>query len=706
MSSAPFQPNGFENKKMVIEGVVAIRDCVSELPSIDSIIPTLQNCREKRNLDAVNRVHVQLTSHGLASNSTLGNFLLSMYGECGNLHLAEQVFRCLCIRNEYAWTSLIQGYVESGEAELAFEAYKKMQEEGLEPSTYTYVALLKACIKMKWVARGHALHAEMAKEGLDLDPFISSSLVRMYFKLGMLVEAQDVLNSLPARDVVLWTALITGYVEQGQCQEALSCFNQMQLEGMLPDPVTYVCCLKACGIVGNVEKGLEMHGDVVMKGFDENSIVGNTLVDMYARFGLLEDAKVVFEKLPERDIVSWNAIATGYAEHGCGEEVLNLLERMRGEGVEPDTITYVCGLRGCSSMRATERGRMLHAELVEEGMESDPYVGSTLVDFYVKCGKIAEARETLDEMLVRDLVPWTAMATGYAEHGNDEEVLDCYCRMLMEGVPLTKATLSSVIFAYAGQGEAEKTYQHFLLMQEQGLLPDSSFFVGVLVACGNSHALELGRRVHAQSYKMSLGDIILATAAIDMYGSCGSMEHAHELLDTLPTKAVITWNTLLTGYAHHGNCDLVFDLFEKMKEESVKPDKITFLNVVSVCSHLGLYDKVFDYFEDMKEKGITPTVKHYTCLVDLLCRAGQLDEAVALLKKLPIQPSLISWHTVLSACHKWGSVKLGRHAFDHAVSLDEDHGAAYILMSNMYSDMEVWEEMKQVEAMGQAESST
>ncbi|KAI5085019.1 hypothetical protein GOP47_0001188 [Adiantum capillus-veneris] len=690
---------------MIIDGVVAIRDCVPQLPSIDTLILTLQTCREKRNLDTVNRAHVQLSIHGLASSNALGNCLLSMYAECRDLYRVEQVFRCLCARNEYAWTTLIQGYVECGEAELAFEAYNLMQEEGMDPSTYTYVALLKACTKMKWVERGYVLHAEMAKEGLDFDPFVSSTLVHMYFKLCMLAEAHNVLDSLPARDLVLWTALISGYAEQGKCQEALFCFNQMQLEGMVPDPVTYICSLKACGLLGDVEKGLKMHGDLVRKGFDGNLIVGNTLIDMYARFGLLADAKEVFEKLVDKDIVSWNALASGYAEHGLGVEVLNLLDRMILERVQPDKITYVCCLRGCSCTGAFKKGQHLHAEIVEESIESDPYVGTTLVDFYVKCGKLVEARETLDEMQVRDLVPWTAMVAGYAEHGYEDEVLDCYCQMLMEGVPLTKATFSSVIFAYAGQGEAEKTYQHFIRMQEQGLLPDSSIFVGVLVACGNSHALELGMRIHAQSYKISLGDVILATAAIDMYGSCGSMDNAHQLLDTLPTKAVITWNSLLTGYAHHGNSDLVFNLFEKMKKESVQPDKVTFLNLVSVCSHLGLYKEVFDCFEDMKKKGISPNLKHYTCLVDLLCRTGQLDEAVAMLKKLPIQPSLSSWHTVMSACHKWGSVKLGRHAFDHAVDLDEDHGAAYILMSNMYSDAELWEEMNQIEVISHSQFS-
>eukprot|EP00250_Pteridium_aquilinum_P023247 c2648_g1_i1 orf=620-2701(+) len=691
---------------MVIEEVVASPLCVSEPPPIESLIYGLQKSREKKSLDDVKLAHLHLSSHGLETNKALGNYLLSMYVECGSLHNATRVFRCLSYRNEYAWTSLIQGYVECGESEHAFEVYDMMQEECWEPTTYTYVAILKACTKMNWVERGHSLHAEIVKEGLHLNPFICSALVHMYFKFGTLAEARDVLDSLPSHDVVLWTALITVYVEQGFCEEALSCFKQMQMEGMFPDPVTYVCCLKACGILGTVDRGMELHSDVILKGFDENLIVGNTLVDMYAKFGLLAEAKEVFEKLPQRDIVSWNALATGYAEHGLGLEVLNLLGRMNMEAVEPDTVTFVCCLKGCSSIGAVVRGQELHAELAKEGLESDPFVASTLVDFYVKCSALAEARDTFDEMPIRDLVPWNALITGYAEHGYDDEVLDCFCQMHVEGVPLGIVTMSSVIFGYAGQGEVEKTYKQFLRMLEQGLLPNSSIFVGVLVACGNSDALELGKKVHAQAYRIGLADTILATAAIDMYGKCGSMPDAHKLLDALPSKAVVTWNSLLTGYAHHGNSELVFHLFEKMKKESIRPDTITFLNVVSVCSHLGLFDKIFEYLEDMKKKGIVPTLKHYTCLVDLLCRAGQLDEAVAMLKKLPIPPNLVGWHIVLSACHKWGSVELGRHAFDNAVSLDEDHGAAYILMSNMYAEADIWEDMKKFEAMSQVQAFT
>lgn len=685
---------------------MATPGCTSEPPPIENLIGMLQKYREKGNLDDVKWAHAHVSSYGLQSTKALGNYLLSMYCECGSLHNVKRVFRGLTNPNEFAWTSLIQGHVECGECEHAFEVYNLMLEECLKPTTYTYVAILKACAKMKWLERGFALHAEIAEEGLHLDPFIGSTLVHMYFKFGTLAEARDVLDSLPFRDVVLWTALITGYVEQGLCHEALSCFNEMQLEGMLPDPVTYVCCLKACGLLGNVDKGLEMHSDVVMKGFDENLILGNTLIDMYAKFGLLADARQVFEKLPKRDIVSWNALATGYAEHGLGVEVLNLLENMSMEAVEPDAVTFVCFLKGCSSIGAFERGQELHAELAKEGLENDPFVGSTLVDFYAKFSALEEACDTFDEMPIRDLVPWNALITGYAEHGYDDEVLECLCQMHIEGVPLGIVTISSVIFGYAGQGEVEKTYIQFMRMQEQGLLPNSSIFVGVLVACGNSDALELGKKVHAQAYRIGLGDTILATAAIDMYCKCGSMTDAHHLLNALPIKAVVTWNSLLTGYAHHGNSELVFHLFEKMKKESIRPDKITFLNVVSVCSQLGLFDKIFEYLEDMKKKGIAPNLKHYTCLVDLLCRAGQLDEAVAMLKKLPIAPNLVNWHIVLSACQKWGSVELGRHAFEHAVSLDEDHGATYILMSNVYADADMREDMKKIEAISHVQAFT
>ncbi|KAH7440672.1 hypothetical protein KP509_03G005000 [Ceratopteris richardii] len=569
-----------------------------------------------------------------------------------------------------------------------------MITEGVELSTHIYVALLKTCINMKWIARGYTLHAQIVMENLHLHPFINTTLLHMYFKFGMIVEARDIFDSSQFRDLILWTALITGYVEQDKCQEALDCFDQMQEEGMVPDPVTYVCCLKACAVLGNAAKGMEMHRDVVRLGFDSNRIVGNTLVDMYSRFGMLTDAKEVFEKLPEKDIVSWNTIATGYAENGLGAEVLALLQRMKMEGVEPDTITFVCCLRGCSSMRAIEKGQELHAELVKEGLESDQFVSSTLVDFYVKSEKLEEAREILDGMVMRDIVPWTAMVTGYAEHGCDDEVLDCYSLMQAETGPLTMATISSVIFAYAEQGEAEKTYWQFVHMQEQGLLPNSSIFVGLLVACRNSYTLQLGKIVHALSFRLSFGDIIVATAAINMYASCGSMVHAHTLLNALPFKKVITWNALMTGYAHHGNSKLVFGLLKDMQHELIAPDEITFLNVLSVCSHSGLYNEVLDYLEDMWHRGIYPNVKHYTCLIGLLCRTGQLDEAMAMLNMLPIDTGLMSWHAVLSACYKLGSMKLGKHAFDHVVSMDEDHGAAYILMSNVYSDSEIKDEMK------------
>jgi pentatricopeptide repeat protein len=636
-------------------------------------------------------MHVHISSYGLDSHLALRNYILSLYVECGHVSDAEQIFRSSVDHNEYSWTSLIQGYVEDSKIKEAFEMFGAMKEEGFSPSTYTFVSLLKACGKMDWVERGKELHQEIAQEECDQDLFVGNSLVHMYFNFGMLEEARDVLNCLPERDIVSWTALITGYVEQAQCSEALLCLKQMELEGMSPDPVTYVSCLKACGILGDVEKGLEIHKRIILMGFEENLILNNTLIDMYGKCGLLTDAKKVFDTVKYKDIITWNALAAGYAEHGFGEEVLDLLKMMALEKVHPDGITFMCGLKACSSMGDSKRGQELYAEVVKEGFENDPFIGSVLIDFYAKLGALAEAREMFDEMPVRDVVTWTALTTGYASQGLDEEVLACFCQMQQERLPLDSILINTVMFSYADQGEIEKTRKLYFLMQEQGSLLNTSAFVGILVACGNSEALEIGKRVHAQSHNMGLSEQILATAILDMYCKCGSMSYAHQFFNLLPTRSSPIWNTLLTGYAHHGMADVVFQLVDQMNAEGVMLDNVTFLTIISVCNHLGLVDKGLEYFEGMQKHNVFPVMKHYSCVVDLLCRVGRLEEAVSMVGKMPIQPNLAVLHILLSACHKWGNVEIGKHVFNHARRLDEKHGAVYILMSNIYADSNIWE---------------
>eukprot|EP00250_Pteridium_aquilinum_P010003 c19084_g1_i1 orf=1223-2404(+) len=378
-----------------------------ELPSVDTFIHILQECRKVQKGTCAKRVHLLIHKSGLEAHIALGNHLVPVLVDCGCVPAAQQVFYRLSHRNEHSWTSLIQGFSECEEtSHHSLSLFQGMQGECVQATSYTFLALIKVCMRMSSAETGQQLHKEIAKEGLERDPYVGSALVDMYARFGSLLEAQDIFDSLIVRDVVLWTLLITQYVEHGFPEEALYCLEKMQADGVFMDAVLCVCVLKACGSIGAIGKGREIHAVIAEEGFEGDPFVGNSLVDMYSKCNCLSEAWEVLDDLPTRDEVSWNSLLASYAELGLGEEVLMCLERMRMEGVPLNSVTFVCTLQALGIIQERETVQEMHMEIAKGGFERDMFVGNTLVDSYSKCGLLAEAQEVFERLPVRDVVSW------------------------------------------------------------------------------------------------------------------------------------------------------------------------------------------------------------------------------------------------------------------------------------------------------------
>ena len=287
-------------------------------------------------------------------------------------------------------------------------------------------------------------------------------------------------------------------------------------------------------------------------------------------------------------------------------------------------------------------------------------VGNALVDMYVKFHALTKAQAVFDVILVRNVVTWTALIAGYAQYGYGEEALKCYG-----------------------------------LMQEEGISPNTYTFACILKACGSIGADSKAHHVHAEIIhdKLPEKDIRVGTALVDMYAKCGALTKAQEVFDALPFQDLISWNSLMRGYAQIGHNDSVFDSFKKMVEKGIIPDQVTFSIVLNACCHSGLVDKGSMYFDMMKMSyGAMPTLDHYTCMIGLYGRAGQFDKAMAMIEEMPFPGDFSMWCTLLGACHKYGERELGRQAFKHALRLDGNHAAMFILMSNIYADVDEQEE--------------
>ncbi|KAI5067654.1 hypothetical protein GOP47_0018182 [Adiantum capillus-veneris] len=565
--------------------------------------------------------------HGLHTHAALGNYLIPMLVEVGLIHDAQVVFDKLPCRNEWSWNSLMYGYVKCGKPQHTLDLYHRMRIDSLiPPSAYTIVAALKACTHLMDLRGGIDLHSEASKWGfLAENSFISNALIDMYAKFGLLAKAQEVFDKLATPNVVSWTVLIAGYAEHGHGNKAIQCFNRMQCEGISPDPVALVSSLKACINVGAVKKLDCLHAAIGRQLLlDKNLVVGNTLIDVYIKCGLLAKAQQVFDKLPLRDTVSWTTLIAGHVDHGYGEKAVQLFDHMQFEGVASDTATLVSTLKACGSIRSRNKGRELHAEAEKQGFLARSHaVCNTLVDMYSKCGLVAKARQIFDTLAYRDVVSWTALISGYAECGHGEEALDCFEKMKADGVS-----------------------------------PNATTFICGLKACSSIGAMEKGEGLHVEIERQRLlgEDAVVGTTLINMYAKCGSLSKAQEVFDRLPVRDGVAWTALMMGFAHtKQGCDM-FRAFHRMLDEGIKPNIVTFLVLLSAGNQTSFSSKAKMYFEAMSEKyGIIPTLEYHTCIINSLVHAGELDKANEVVKRMPFSPDLVLYQALLSASKSTGA---------------------------------------------------
>lgn len=513
--------------------------------------------------------------------------------------------------------------------------------------------LLKVCTAKKDPALASRVHALAVSAGYDSNNVLASQIIRMYACQGMLAEANQVFNRLPMPNLFAWTSIISAHADLGQAKQAVQLYQHMQESGVLPDEYVYVAVLKACASAADLALGKLMHGDAIKKGFESDVYIGNALMDMYCKCRSLEDAREVFERLPTRDVVSWNVLIAGYVQHGLCREALQVYLGMQQCGIIPNKFTFVSVLKACGSIRAIQEGKSAHDQVVARGFQTDSFVGNTLVGMYAKCQCLEDARIVFDSLKRKDVVTWTALIAGYAQQGLGYEALEVYKKMQEDGTAVS----------------------------------NSVTFVCILKACGSIGALKEGKQIHSTVVQRGLeAEGYVGNALLDMYIKCGSMEDAHDVFDRLPKKDVVAWTALLKGYGQHNDGKRALQCFEEMRQHGVEPDSTTFTCLLGALSHVGMVKEGEQCFQIMVEThGITPEVEHYTCMVDLFARAGQLKEAENLLLTSPIKNDLVGWRSLLSACKMHGNLEIGRRCFDQLVRINPQQSAAYVLMSDLYA---------------------
>eukprot|EP01018_Ginkgo_biloba_P015597 Gb_36168 [translate_table: standard] len=569
--------------------------------------------------------------------------------------------------NDYCGTvQQVRRLCKEGRLKEALTIFPHLDRQEVCADVCTYTRLLQGCIQRKALAEGKQLHAFMNKLGFKPDVVLQNQLLNMYVKCGNVEDARRVFDKMTERNVVSWNAMIAGYVQIEHFEKAVALFYQMQLIGMNPSRYTLVSILSSCANLSTLEQGKEIHGHVVKAGFVSNVFVESALVDMYAKCGIMDYARKVFDRMFERNSVSWNVMIAGYARNEQFEEALKFFRRMEWEGMKPDEFTFGSILSACADLLVPKTGKEIHARMIKSTFASDIFALCALVNMYAKCGGIEDARNVFDRMSNRDLVSWNAMLAGYAYQGPVEEALE-----------------------------------FFQQMECGGIKPDQFTFVSVLCASANIAALEHGKQVHANIIKTGFEFVLcVGNALVDMYAKCGSIESAQKTFDKMHKQNVVSWNAIISGCAQHGRGKEALQLFEQMQWASVKPDHITFIGILSACSHVGLLDEGRHYFDSMThDHGITPGLEHYTCIFDLLGRAGRLDEAEDLINCMPFEPDVLVWRTLLGACRIHGNEELGKRAAECVLELEPQSPSTYVLLSNIYAAAGRWNDVTKVRNM-------
>ncbi|KAL3841134.1 hypothetical protein ACJIZ3_025725 [Penstemon smallii] len=620
-----------------------------------------------RSLRKVETIHQKVIAFGLQNNIALCKSLINLYISCQEYKSANSVFHSIGNPLDITlWNGLMAAYTKNYMFSEAISLFENLlQFPYLKPDSYTYPSALKACSGLRRVDYGEKIHTHLVKSGfLSSDVVIASSLISVYAKCGLFGSAVRLFDEMPERDLACWNNVISCYYQSGQYEKALEYFEGMRSAGFRPDSVSLTTAISLCGRLLDLERGRRIHEEVVRIGLVLDSYISSALVDMYGKCGCLEMAKEVFDGIENKSLVCWNSMIGGYSQIGDSMSCIKLLAGMNEAKIWPSSATISSLLMACAKSAQLLHGKFVHGYIIRKNVGGDIFVESSLLDLYFKCGNVPLAEKVFKTMPKSNVVAWNVMISGCVSTGKYFEALGTYDEM-----------------------------------REKGIKPDSITITSALSACSQLAALERGKDFHKFiiENKLDSNEIVMG-ALLDMYAKCGAVEEAASVFDRLSTKDLVSWTSMIVAYGSHSRAFEALNLFDEMLQTRIKPDRVTFLAVISSCSHAGLVDKGRYYFNLMvNEYGIQPTTAEYSCLIDLLGRAGRLDEAYKILhKSLYIKEGVELLSTLFAACNMHGELDLGEKIANLLIEKSPDDPSTYVVLEKIYASTKKWEDARKI----------
>ncbi|CAA7024219.1 unnamed protein product [Microthlaspi erraticum] len=612
-------------------------------------------------VDSLKLVQTHLTKSGLDRFVYVKTSLLDLYLKMGFVNTARVLFDEMPERDTVAWNALISGYSRNGYERDAWQLFISMLQQGFLPSATTLVNLLPFCGQCGFVSQGRSVHGIAAKSGLEMDSQVKNALISFYSKCTELDSAELLFTEMKDKSTVSWNTMIGAYSQSGLQEEAFTVFKNMFGERVEISSVTIINLLSA-----HVSQE-PLHCLVVKTGMVNDNSVITSLICAYSRNGYLDSAERLYASATEDSIVGLTSIVSSYAEKGDMDTVVLYFSKMRQLCMRIDAVALLGILHGCTNSSHIDVGMSLHGYAIKSGLCTQTLVVNGLITMYSKFDDVETVLFLFEQLHEAPLISWNSVISGCVQSGRASTAFEVFHQMKLSGGPM----------------------------------PDAITIASLLAGCSQLCCLNFGKKLHGYTLRNSLeNEKFVCTALIDMYAKCGNVVLAESVFKSVKAPCTATWNSMISGYSLSGLQSRALSCYLEMREQGLKPDRITFLGVLSACTHGGLVEEGKICFREMvNEFGISPSLQHYALMVGLLGRACLYTEALSLIWEMDLKPDSAVWGALLSACIVNREVELGEYVAKKMFMLDYRNGGLYVLMSNLYAAGEMWDDVVRVRKM-------
>ncbi|XP_021724479.1 pentatricopeptide repeat-containing protein At1g43980, mitochondrial-like [Chenopodium quinoa] len=564
------------------------------------------------------------------------------------------------------------------------------------PRTLTFFSrLLDHCHSSKSVNLTKVVHGQLIKVGFNCHTFLGNRCLELYtqcqfvddilkafgdiprkntiswniclkglLNCGHSEMAQSLFERIPEQDVVSWNTMISWYVSCGHSDCVWEKFREMQYMGVKPSGYTYSI---VASLVFDAILGKELHGKMIRSGLiRSNLVLGNSLIDMYGKIGLIDYAVGVFLSMEHLDLISWNSLIVGCCKAGFGELALNQFSSMRYLGFPPDEFTCSAVITCCTNLRNLEKGKQIFALCIKVGFLSNSIISSAIIDLFSKCNRLEHSVQLFKDLDRHNSADCNSMISGYTSHDISESAIQLLMVMLKEDIRPTEFTLSSILSSISGMEVVQGTHIHSLVVK-----------IGFEIDC------------------------VVCSSLVHMYATLGLIDCATKIFASMTSPDLISWNTMIMGLTLNGRLVKAIDTFNELHRRGPLPDQISLTGVLRACSYGGFVDEGIVIFSKMEEYyGVRPCNEHYACLVDLLCQDGRLYDAMEIIELMPYEPSSMIWELLLHACASHGDVRLAEKVGVRLMELEPHLSLPYVILGRVYEIRGQWEDAVRVrEAM-------